>query len=105
MDDARLLDACLMLCDRLGIEVRFSRLMGIADDETVRIAPEGGLCRVRDKWMIILPREWALADRAQALARAVAQFDFEDMYLPPALRETLTALSPGRDPGPASHHA
>ena len=101
MDDTRLLDACLMLCDRLGIEVRFSRLTGLADDEAVSIAPEGGLCRVREKWLIILPREWGLPERAQALARAVAQFDLEDMYLPPALRETLTTLRPP----PATHHA
>ena len=91
MDDARLWDACLSLCDRLHVEVRHAHIAAITDDDVV-IYSEGGLCRIKDHWVAFIPAEWPLAKRARALAEAVAQFNLDDMFVPPGLREYLETV-------------
>ena len=91
MDDSRLYDACLIVCDKLGIEVSITKIADIADDEMV-ITANGGLCRVNDKWRIIVPSQLDTAKQARTLALALTHFDLDDIFLPPALRERLTTL-------------
>jgi UDP-N-acetylmuramate dehydrogenase len=69
---------------RLGVEVRVEPFQTPA----VR---GGGRCVLDGRELILLDARAPLVDRVEALARALAGFDLEDVYLPPELRERIEA--------------
>ncbi len=71
------------LAHSLGVEIRYEYLEG----ETV--FPSGGLCRIKDKQLIIVNKRAAAGEKVQTLARALRRFDLSRVYLRPALRDLL----------------
>jgi hypothetical protein len=74
------------LARRLGVAVRFE-----AFDPTV-IEGKGGLCWIRGTPTVVVDGGAPLLDKIGVLADALRVFDIEALYVPPLLRQRLTAL-------------
>jgi hypothetical protein len=82
---------------QLGIQIRYDTMTG-------DVAGSGGLCKLKGQWCVIIDRKTPPADRAATLTEALAQFDTDGMFLPPRVREALTAAraASGASPRPAA---
>ncbi len=49
----------------------------------------GGLCRLRDRWQIIINAELADEEKADVLAESLAQMDLDAVFIPPRIRQAL----------------
>lgn len=77
----------------MGIQVRYEPFPPEA-------AGSGGLCRLRDRSLIIVDAHAPLEGRIQVLARALSRVDLSEVYVLPALRELLEqAATDGMPPG------
>ena len=83
MDKTAILGHLEALAHSLGIQVRYEGLEG----DTA--FPPGGLCRIKDKHLIIVNSRATTGEKVQTLARALRRFDFSRIYLKPALRDIL----------------
>jgi hypothetical protein len=52
----------------------------------------GGLCRVGSNWQVILNRDLPLEEKVDLLAESLAQFDLDEVYVPPRLRRLLDEI-------------
>ena len=69
---------------QLGIQVRYDTMTG-------DVAGGGGLCKLKGQWCVIIDRKTPPTDRAATLTEALARFDTDGVFLPPKVREALTA--------------
>ena len=83
MDEAVAIDHLEALAHKLGVLVRYEHL----DTETA--FPSGGLCRIRDKHIIIVNARAAPAEKVKTLTSALRRFDLSEIYLKPAIRDLL----------------
>lgn len=83
MRDEGLLVRLEVLAEQLGVPVRYA---GIATEES---AGEGGACTLRGHRSIIIERTLPPRRKAELLARALADFDLEGVFVLPAVREML----------------
>jgi hypothetical protein len=74
--------------DRLDIPIQFADL-SVGD-----VKGKGGLCRVNDKWMVILDKELSTIEINEILTKALHNLDTEKIYLPPLVREALEKYNP-----------
>ena len=77
---------------QLGIQVRYDTMTG-------DVAGGGGLCKLKGQWCVIIDRKTPPADRAAMLTEALARFDTDGVFLPPKVREALTAARAATGPG------
>jgi hypothetical protein len=68
----------------LGIRVRYETMTGDT-------AGGGGLCKIKGQWHVLIDRRTPPAERAALLIEAVAGFDTDGVFLPPELRDALSA--------------
>jgi|YelNatPaOPRAMG01_1025707.scaffolds.fasta_scaffold00005_115 hypothetical protein len=73
------LESC---AQRLGVEVRRDK----GDFE-------GGLCRVKDRRLIILNEKVPVTKQLRILARELARLEVDQVYLVPAVRELIESAS------------
>lgn len=71
---------------RLEIPVQF------ADLSVCDVKGKGGLCRVNDKWLMILDRELSTMEINEILIDTLKNLDIEQFYFPPLVREALEKL-------------
>ena len=69
---------------QLGIRVRYETMTGDT-------AGGGGLCKIKGEWCVLVDRKTPPAERAALLLEALAGFDTDAVFLPPQLRDALTA--------------
>jgi len=69
---------------QLGVRVRYETMTG----ET---SGSAGLCKVKGEWCVIIDRKTPPAERAAVLVEALAGFDTENVFLPPEVRDALSA--------------
>ena len=94
MDDGALLQALEGLAEQLKIPVSYAAMA------TEELPGRGGLCVLHGERRIIIERTLSTRERARLLAAGLAQFDFEDIYLLPAVREAIERASPSGRPPP-----
>jgi hypothetical protein len=83
LDEAVVLGHLEALAHALGIQIRYESI------ESETTFPSGGLCRIRDKQVIIVNTKATVGEKVQTLTRALRRFDLSNMYLKPALRDLL----------------
>lgn len=71
-------DELKLLAEQIGLTVRVE--MGDFD---------GGLCTVHDRKVILINRRHFLSKRINVMARALNQIGLGDVFVKPALRETI----------------
>ena len=79
------------MAQKLGFEVRVEPFRA-----PTRSA--GGLCRLRDRVLILLDAGSNPVDQARALAEALATLDLEDVYMAPEARALIERLRGVRAP-------
>jgi|HubBroStandDraft_6_1064221.scaffolds.fasta_scaffold56116_5 hypothetical protein len=99
MKPEQLTEALEQAANQLGIQVRYDTMTG-------DVAGGGGLCKLKGQWCVIIDRKTPPSDRAATLTEALAQFDTDGVFLPPKVREALTARRaalhpPAADAAPA----
>jgi hypothetical protein len=99
MKPEQLTEALEQAAKQLGIQVRYDTMTG-------DVAGGGGLCKLKGQWCVIIDRKTPPSDRAATLTEALAQFDTDGVFLPPKVREALTARRaalrlPAADTAPA----
>lgn len=82
-DDRAMLRALEELARRVGLEVRI-------EPQWLGGASAGGLCRLRGVPVVLLDGLAPMHERIGVLCEALAQFDLETVFLPPALRTLLS---------------
>ena len=83
MNDEIILSQFEALADQLGILVR---------DENINLEESfstGGLCRVEGKYILILNSKATVSEKIQVMIKALQQFDLDEIYVKPVLRELL----------------
>jgi hypothetical protein len=83
MQDQGLLTALESLAEQLKIPVSYAAMA------TEELPGRGGLCVLHGGRRIIIERTLSTREKARLLAAGLAQFDFEDSYLLPAVREAI----------------
>lgn len=94
--DAHRLAAMLEdLALRLGLEIRYERFERDALGIAARGGTRGGLCRIRGQSVVLMDEQLSAPDRVAVLARALATFDLETIYVAPIVRATIRAHGHG----------
>jgi hypothetical protein len=83
MQNEGLLTALEGLAEQLQIPVTYASLA------TEELPGRGGLCVIHGERRIIIERTLTIREKARLLATGLAQFDFEDVFLLPAVREAI----------------
>ena len=83
MDETAVLSHLEALAHTLGIQIRYEAL------ESETTFHSGGLCRIRDKQVIIVNMKAPVGEKIQTLIQALRRFDLSNIYLKPALRDLL----------------
>ena len=89
MDETAIIGHLEALAHSLGIQIRYEFMEG----ETV--FPSGGLCRIKNKQLIIVNERTTAGEKVQTLATALRRFDLSGIYLKPALRDLLEGPEEG----------
>ena len=71
------------LAEQLQIPVAYAALA------TEELPGRGGLCVIHGERQIIIERTLTTLQKARLLATGLAQFDFDDVFLLPAVREAI----------------
>jgi len=83
------------LAEQLEIPVHYA---GLATEE---LPGRGGLCVLRGRRRIIIERTLGCREKARLLARGLAQFDLEGVFVLPAVRQAIEdARAEGEVPRP-----
>ena len=83
MDETILLRQLEKLGQSIKLEVRYDRPGG-------KVAfVEGGLCRIKDKQVIIINKTVSTSQKIRILVRELRRFDLSNIYIIPALRDLL----------------
>jgi hypothetical protein len=77
----RLLERMEQAAADLGLEVRTENIS--------KPGYAGGLCRVKDSWVVILNKGAPPDEKVETLASALATRDTEGVFLPPDVRELV----------------
>jgi hypothetical protein len=83
----RVLEELETAAEKAGITVQVDSLTGEG-------MGQGGLCKVRGQWRVIIDRRASAGERVVLLARALAGFDLEGLFLSPEARELLERHRP-----------
>ncbi len=78
MDSTTLLQEFEDLAERMSIRVRYGKLDG-----------DGGLCRYRGMYHIVINKRLDTDGRINLLGRAFSEFPLENVFLIPAVREAI----------------
>ena len=94
MWDEGLLIALESLAEQLRIPVTYATLA------TEELPGRGGLCVIHGERRVIIERTLSTREKARLLAAGLAQFDLEDVFLLPAVREAIERVKLARAKNP-----
>jgi hypothetical protein len=95
MQDEVLLAALEELAVQIQVPVTYAAL---ASEE---LPGRGGLCIVHGERRIIIERTLTIREKARLLACGLAQFNFEDIFLLPAVRQAIEQARANQTRSPA----
>lgn len=88
MDEPRILDLLVELAESFGLQIRYEP---IRLDEELGSRP-GGVCLFKGQRLVIINPHASLREKIGILSEAVRQFDLDQIYIPPVLRELLDSV-------------
>jgi hypothetical protein len=86
LDERSLLGQLEDLARSLGIEVRYEML------KREGAFAQGGLCRLKGQYLLLVNSKAPNRDKIEALALAVNRFDLTQVFMKPSLREFLARI-------------
>jgi hypothetical protein len=91
MDEHTILDQLEELIEKFGVRVRHEAIR--QDEDSIHVT--GGLCLLRGEYVLILNSKAAIKDRIWTLGMALKQFNCDQIYIRPVLRDLLEKM-PGQ---------
>ncbi|MGE5841414.1 MAG: hypothetical protein ACM335_03990 [Deltaproteobacteria bacterium] len=88
MDENTILDQLEELIEKLGVQIRHEAIR--QDEDSIHVI--GGLCLLRGKYVLIMNSKAAVRDRIWTLGMALKQFDCDQIYIRPVLRDILEKI-------------
>jgi hypothetical protein len=83
LNDAVLLNQLEELAEKLGIAIRYENIDAENSPGT------GGLCRMKGEYVLIVHSRLTVREKIRVVTRALRQFDLNEIYVRPVLRELL----------------
>ncbi len=88
MNDHDMMEQLEGLIEGFGVQIRYEAIK--QDEDSVHVA--GGLCLLRGEYILIINSKATITDKIRALGMALKQFDHDQIYIRPAIRELLDDL-------------
>jgi hypothetical protein len=88
MDENTILDQLEELIKRFGVQIRHEAIR--QDEDSVHVI--GGLCLLRGEYVLIINSKATISDKIWTLGIALKQFDHDQIYIRPVLRELLERI-------------
>jgi len=88
MDENTILDQLEELIKRFGVQIRHEAIR--QDEDSVHVI--GGLCLLRGEYVLIINSKATIRDKIWTLGIALKQFDHDQIYIRPVLRELLEKI-------------
>ena len=92
MDEDAVIEQLEELARGFGIEIRYEPI--VIEEEAINVV--GGLCKLRGEKILIINSKAPVRDKIQALARALSNFDLDQIYIRPAIRALLDTAATTR---------
>ena len=88
MDGNALKDLLEELIEDFGVRIRYEPIR--QDEDSVNVI--GGLCLLKGEYVVIVNSHATVGERVRALATALKNFDLDQIYIRPAVREVLDKI-------------
>ena len=88
MDENTILDQLEELLQKFGVQIRHETIN--QDEDSIHVV--GGLCLLRGEYVLIINSNAATRDKIWTLGIALKQFDYDQIYIRPVLRELLERI-------------
>ena len=88
MDENTMIDQLEELIERFGVQIRYEAIK--QDEDSVNVV--GGLCLLKGEYILIINSKVTTRDKIRILGMALKQFDHDQIYMRPALRELLDRI-------------
>jgi hypothetical protein len=88
MDENTILDQLEELIEKFGVQIRRETIK--QDEDSVHVT--GGLCLLKGEYVLIINSKAAIRDKIWTLGIALKQFDHDQIYIRPVLRELLERM-------------
>ncbi len=82
MKSEQILEELEKAADKVGVRVSYETLGG-------DVVGQGGLCKVKGQWRVIIDRHASANEKVSLLATALSGFDLEPVFLSPEVREIV----------------
>ena len=100
MDESTIIDQLEELIERFGVKIRHEAIM--QDEDSIKVA--GGLCLLKGEYILIINSKATIRDKINTLGMALKQFDHDQIYMRPVLRELLDSIPEQRSFNMSSKH-
>jgi len=87
MNETTILQNLEGIAEKLNLKVSYENL------RKLRVFSKGGLYRFKDDKTVLIEKSLILSEKIDTLADALAQFDLEEIFIPPAVRKILAGKS------------
>jgi len=88
MDENTILDQLEELIEKFGVRIRCETIK--QDEDSVHVI--GGLCLLKGEYVLIINSKATIRDKIWTLGIALKQFDHDQIYIRPVLRELLARI-------------
>ena len=87
MNETTILQNLEGIAEKLNLKVSYENL------RKLRVFSKGGLYRFKDDRTVLIEKSLILSEKIDTLADALAQFDLEEIFIPPVVRKILSNKS------------
>jgi hypothetical protein len=88
MDENTIIDQLEELIEGFGVKIRHEAIK--QDEDSVKVV--GGLCLLKGEYVLIINSKATIRDKMYTLGTVLKQFDHDQIYMRPVLRELLDRL-------------
>lgn len=88
MDESTIIDQLEELIERFGVQIRHEAIK--QDEDSAKVV--GGLCVLRGEYVLIINSKATIRDKMYTLGMVLKQFNHDQIYMRPVLRELLDRI-------------
>ena len=88
MDESTIIDQLEELIERFGVQIRHEAIK--QDEDSAKVV--GGLCVLRGEYVLIINSKATIRDKVYTLGMVLKQFNYDQIYMRPVLRELLDRI-------------
>ena len=88
MDENTIIEQLEELIERFGVQIRHEAIK--QDEDSVNVV--GGLCLLKGECVLIINSKATIRDKIRTLGMALKEFNHDQIYMRPVLRELLARI-------------